>query len=65
AWRGLWAQYGDAVDARGRYRTAFDTFAAAVRPLSRDLMLRNEMRWFDVMMVMLGRTVVSAGPAAA
>ncbi len=65
AWRGLWAQYGDAVDARGRYRTAFDAFAAAVRPLSRDLMLRNEMRWFDVMMVMLGRTVVSAGPAAA
>ncbi|HSM11866.1 MAG TPA: aspartyl/asparaginyl beta-hydroxylase domain-containing protein [Lysobacter sp.] len=64
-WRGLWAQHGDAEPARASYRSAFDAFAVAVRALSGEVVLRNDMRWFDVMMVMLGRSVVAGIPPGA
>lgn len=57
-WRGLWAEHGDAVDGRARFRTAFDEFLATVRPLAHDVAMRNETRWFDGVMLMLGRSVV-------
>jgi Aspartyl/Asparaginyl beta-hydroxylase len=66
-WKGLWAQYGDAVEGRAKFRAAFDTFAAGVRPLAQGVTLRNEMPWFQVLMVMIGRVAVApadAGTAA-
>ncbi len=47
-WRGLWAQHGEASSGRASFRAAFDAFAAAVQPLSREVVLGNQMRWFDV-----------------
>lgn len=58
-WRGLWAQHGDSEPGRVRFRAAFEGFAASVQPLSREVVLRNEMRWFDVLIVMIGRAVVA------
>ncbi len=58
-WKGLWAQYGDAVEGRATFRSAFDAFAAGVRPLAQGVTLRNEMPWFQVLMVMIGRVAVA------
>ena len=58
-WRGLWAQHGDAASGRASYRAAFAHFAATVQPLSRNVVLRNQMPWYEVLMVMVGRSVVS------
>lgn len=62
-WKGLWAQHGDAPAGRTQFRAAFDAFAAAARPLAQGVTLRNEMPWFQVMMVMISRVVVSAADA--
>lgn len=66
-WKGLWAQYGESPQGRPQFRAAFDAFASAVRPLSQGVMLRNEMPWFQVMMVMISRVAVSpaGGPVPA
>lgn len=63
-WRGLWAQYGEAPQGRTAYRAAFDNFAVAARAQSQDVMLRNEMRWYEVMMAMISRVVVAQSAAA-
>lgn len=57
-WKGLWAQYGDADAGRATFRAAFDAYAQLVRPLAQGVTLRNEMPWFQVLMVMLSRAVV-------
>ena len=57
-WKGLWAQHGDAPEGRAAFRAAFDAYATAVRPLAQGVTLRNEMPWFQVMMVMLSRAAV-------
>lgn len=57
-WRGLWARYGDVQTGRHYFRAAFDEFIATVRPISQDVYLRNETRWFDGVMLMLGRACV-------
>lgn len=64
AWRGLWARYGDAQASRGQFRATFDEFVATVRPLSQTVALRNETRWFDGVMLMLGRAVVPPSQVA-
>ena len=65
-WKGLWAQYGDAPEGRATFRAAFDGFAASVHPLAQGVTLRNEMPWFQVMMVMIHRVAVApADPKAA
>jgi hypothetical protein len=64
-WKGLWAQYGDAVEGRAKYRAAFDAFATTVRPLAQGVTLRNEMPWLQVMMVMIARTAVTSADARA
>lgn len=57
-WAGLWAAYGDDPGTAGRFRDAFDRFVADVRPIAQDIALRNETRWIDGVMLMLGRSVV-------
>ncbi len=64
-WKGLWAQYGDAPEGRAKFRAAFDAFAASVRPLAQGVTLRNEMPWFQVMMVMISRVAVAPADAKA
>lgn len=63
-WRGLWAQHGDDPAGRARFRASFDAFAAAARPQAQGVTLRNEMPWFQVMMVMISRVAVTAPGAA-
>ena len=58
-WKGLWAQYGDAVEGRAKFRSAFDAFAASVRGPAQGVTLRNEMPWMQVMMVMISRVAVA------
>ncbi|MBA3487775.1 MAG: aspartyl/asparaginyl beta-hydroxylase domain-containing protein [Lysobacter sp.] len=64
-WRGLWAQHGEAASGRASFRAAFDAFAAAVQPLSSEVVLGNQMRWFDVLMVMIARAAVSPAESQA
>jgi len=64
-WKGLWAQYGDAAEGRAKFRAAFDAFAMAVRPLAQGVTLRNEMPWFQVVMVMIARVAVAPADARA
>jgi hypothetical protein len=64
-WKGLWAQYGDATEGRTKFRAAFDAFTAGVRPLAQGVTLRNEMPWFQVLMVMISRVVVAPTDAHA
>lgn len=61
-WRSLWAEYGDTPEGRPRFRALFDSFAAAARVPSLGIVLRNDMRWHEVLMVMLGRAVVQTTP---
>lgn len=58
-WKALWAQYGDSLEGRAAFRTAFDAFAAAAKPMAQGVTLRNEMGFFQVLMVMLSRVAVS------
>lgn len=62
-WKALWARYGDDEAGRAAFRAAFDDFLAAARAPAQGVMLRNEMPWFEVVQIMLGRSVVTA-PAA-
>ena len=64
-WKGLWAQYGDAVEGRTTFRAAFDAFAVSVRGPGQGVTLRNEMPWFQVMMVMVSRVAVAPADAGA
>lgn len=64
-WKGLWAQYGDAPEGRATFRAAFDAFAVGVRPLAQGVILRNEMPWFQVLLVMVSRVAVAPADAAA
>ena len=57
-WRSLWAEHGDAEEGRPKFRALFDSFAAAARTPGQSILLRNDMRWYEVLMVMLGHTVV-------
>lgn len=57
-WRGLWARHGDELSARPQFRAAFDAFTTAAKPLSEGVHLLNETRWFDGVMLMLGRASV-------
>jgi hypothetical protein len=58
-WKGLWAQYGDSPEGRVTFRAAFDAFAMGLKPLAQGVTLRNEMPFFQVLMVMLARAVVA------
>ncbi|GAA4859520.1 aspartyl/asparaginyl beta-hydroxylase domain-containing protein [Luteimonas vadosa] len=62
-WRGLWFEHGEADSGRARFRQAFDGFQAAVQGPAQDVVLRNGIRWFDVLQVMLGSVVVQATEA--
>jgi hypothetical protein len=64
-WKGLWAHYGDSPAGRAQFRAAFDAFAAALRPLAQGVTLRNEMPFFQVMMVMISRVAVAPADARA
>lgn len=64
-WKGLWAQYGTAVEGRAKYRAAFEAFATGVRPFAQGVTLRNEMPWMMVMMVMIARVAVAPADARA
>ena len=64
-WKALWAQYGEHESGRDAFRAAFDAFLAAARAPAQGVMLRNEMPWFEVVQIMLGRTVVAAPVASA
>lgn len=64
-WKGLWAQYGDAAEGRAKFRAAFDAFAVSVRGPGQGVILRNEMPWFQVMMVMISRVAVAPADARA
>jgi hypothetical protein len=66
-WRGLWAEHGPAEEGRPKFRALFDSFATAARTPAQTVMLRNNTRWYEVLTVMLGHTVVrgtSAGGLA-
>jgi hypothetical protein len=62
-WKGLWAQYGDSPAGRAQFRAAFDAFASGARPLAQGVTLRNEMPFFQVMMVMISRVAVTPADA--
>lgn len=61
-WRALWARHGDAPADRPLFRARFDGFIAVVRPLSEGVLLRNETRWYDGVMLMLSRAAVPPPP---
>ena len=57
-WRGLWARHGDDAASRPLFRAAFDAFTATVKPLAEGVLLVNETRWIDGVMLMLSRAAV-------
>jgi hypothetical protein len=57
-WRSLWAQFGDGVEGRERYREAMDRFIAQVRQPAESLVLRNDLRWYGAMVIALGKSAV-------
>ncbi len=58
-WRSLWARFGDSPEGRGEFRLAMDQFVAAVKEPAHQLLLRNELGWYGVMMTMLAKPSVS------
>lgn len=58
-WRALWARFGEAPEGRRYYRAAMDHFAADARESGKALQLRNDVRWFDATMTLLGKFAVS------
>lgn len=59
-WKGLWAQYGDALEGRARFSVAMDTFVSHVRPLAQGITLHNDMPWIQVLVVMIARVAVAS-----
>jgi hypothetical protein len=57
-WRSLWAQFGDGIEGRSRYREVMDRFIAEVRQPAETLVLRNDLRWYGAMVIALGKSAV-------
>ncbi|WP_159016544.1 aspartyl/asparaginyl beta-hydroxylase domain-containing protein [Cognatiluteimonas profundi] len=57
-WRSLWAQFGDGVEGRDRYREVMDRFIGEVRQPAESLVLRNDLRWYGAMVIALGKSAV-------
>jgi hypothetical protein len=48
AWRGLWAQYGEAAEGRAAFRDALHRFMDEVREPGSDVVLRNDVDWYTL-----------------
>lgn len=58
-WRGLWAQHGDAVMGLQQYRGALARYVAEMRGPSEGVMLKNDILWYNAMMVMIAKVAVT------
>jgi hypothetical protein len=58
AWRGLWAQYGEAVEGRAAFRDALRRFMEEVRDPGSDVVLRNDVDWYTAMLTLVASNAV-------
>ena len=59
-WHALWAQYGDADDGHGAFRSLLERYVSDVSGPAQPLLLTNRLRWFDAMQVMVAGAAVTA-----
>lgn len=57
-WQGLWFEFGDDAAGHAAYFRALDSYVQRVTPLSRGLMLNNELSWHGAMMAMIGHFAI-------
>lgn len=57
-WQGLWFEFGEDAAGHAAYRRALDGYLQRVTPLSRALMLNNELAWHGAMMAMIGHFAI-------
>ena len=68
AWQGLWFEYGDAELTRPLYRSLLQGFLAEINGPAQSLMLKNDLRWMNALVTMIGKsavTIKSADPLSA
>ena len=64
AWQGLWFEHGDRVEGRAAFRAVLQRFIDDVKAPSQNVLLNNELRWFQSMMTIVAKFAVAAdGPA--
>jgi hypothetical protein len=63
-WQGLWFEFGERGEGRSRYQAALQRFVEEIRGPSQPLVLKNELRWFNAMHTLIGRTALRAEGAA-
>lgn len=59
AWQGAWFAHGERQEGWPVYRALLQQFVEEVRGPSQPLMLRNELGWFKVLLVMVARVAIS------
>lgn len=59
AWQGAWFAHGERPEGWPVYRALLQQFVEEVRGPSQPLMLRNELGWFKVLLVMVARVAIS------
>ena len=64
AWQGTWFAQGERPEGWPEYRALLQRFVDEVRGPSQPLMLKNELGWFRVLMVMVVRVAIAPEPAA-
>lgn len=58
AWRGLWAEHGDAEQGRPAFRALLARYLDEIRGPSQGVVLNNDLPWFGVLQVMIARAAV-------
>lgn len=60
AWRGLWAEHGDASEGRPAFRALLDRYLREIKGPSQGVVLKNELLWFSAFNAMIARAAVRA-----
>ena len=58
AWQGLWSRFGDRPEGHEQYRRVLEHFLEDIKIVSQPLRLKNELRWFQVLMAMVGKVAI-------
>ena len=58
-WQGLWFEFGEREEGRARYAAALQRFLDDIRGPSQPMVLKNELRWFNALMTIVGKFAVS------
>ena len=65
AWQGLWFQYGDAELSRPLFMSLLQGFFAEVNGPAQSLILKNDLRWMNALVTMIGKSAVTIGRGGA